>query len=211
MKGPLDPYRRSRYSQHGEDGILEFLTGRLGMETGHCCEFGAGDGTDCSNTLALLEQGWHGLYIEPDLGHQPALEALAARLNTLTVRRAIVLPTPIDFGLDDVSEITTLEAALLDAAFPMDLDVLSIDTEGMDYAIWDSFKFRPRIVIIEINSMHIGTMIGTALLGQRKNYTCVAHCGNLVFVRGEDFERLGIPRAAFEPPEKLYTPDSNDW
>jgi len=71
--------------------------------------------------------------------------------------------------------------------------------------------FRPRIVLVEINSSHIGYMQAMVDLGFRKRYTCLGHCGNLIFVRDEDFKRLGIARSEIEPAESLYTPDASGW
>lgn len=210
MNGPLDQYRRSKYSQHGEDGILEFLAGKLGITEGWCMEFGAFDGTIESNTLALIEQGWHGLYVEPDPEHRPALEALARQWPNLTLLFAY-----IEDGLAKAAptaSVIHIEAALDRTGFPRDFDVLSIDVEDCNRVIWAMLvNYRPRIVVIEIDSSDIVWMHAMARLGQSKGYTCLGHCGNLVFVRDEDFEALGIAREDVADVDRLYTPNEEDW
>jgi hypothetical protein len=48
-----------RYSQYGEDDILERLFSLLEISQGWCVEFGAWDGTHLSNTAALVRhQNW---------------------------------------------------------------------------------------------------------------------------------------------------------
>lgn len=210
MNGPLDSYRNSKYSQHGEDGILEFLTGKLGITKGWCMEFGAFDGTIESNTLALIEQGWHGLYVEPDPEHRPALEALAKQWPKLTVLFAY-----IEDGVAEPAAATPvihIDAALDQAGWPRDFGVLSIDVEEQNRVVWAMLAdYRPRIVVIEINSSKIIWMHAMVRLGQSKGYTCLGHCGNLVFVRDEDFDALGIAREEVADLDRLYTPNEEDW
>jgi hypothetical protein len=42
-------------------------------------------------------------------------------------------------------------------------------------------------------------------LGTRKGYRLVAHTGNMIFVRGEHVEKLGLSPAELERPEKLFS------
>jgi hypothetical protein len=74
--------------------------------------------------------------------------------------------------------------------------------------VWKSLKiYRPKIVIIEINSgintsddKHIhtpGVYQGTGFrptfnLGNEKGYTFVLHTGNMIFVRNDLFPKLNI-------------------
>ena len=59
-------YKKQKYSQHGEDGILEELLKRLNITNGWVCEFGAWDGKHLSNTFNLIEQGANSVLIEGD-------------------------------------------------------------------------------------------------------------------------------------------------
>src|SRR5579864_7481607 len=59
-------FKKDRFSQNGEDGILEQIFRLIGTETRTCCEFGAWDGVHLSNTRKLLLEKWTGLLIEAD-------------------------------------------------------------------------------------------------------------------------------------------------
>ena len=100
-----------------------------------------------------------------------------------------------------------------------DLDLLSIDVDGMDYRLWAGLKkYRPRVVIIEANAsmepdvLFIQTDPGKRMgssalamveLAKSKGYELVAHLvSNCIFVRSEDFPRLKI---ADNSLENLFT------
>lgn len=60
-------YRHNKYSQNGEDGILEYMLQRLPNLTKWACEFGACDGKRFSNTFHLVEtRHYNAVYIESD-------------------------------------------------------------------------------------------------------------------------------------------------
>src|SRR5262245_463118 len=59
----LIPYGGKSYSQCDEDGILAEIFRRIGTTDKSFVEFGIGDGLE-NNTIALLFDGWHGLWIE---------------------------------------------------------------------------------------------------------------------------------------------------
>lgn len=219
MKGPLDKYRSSIHSAHGEDGIIRALVEKLGIEQDWCCEFGAHDGTFCSNTLALVERGWHGLFIEPDIEHRKSLMSLARKWPNLDIEFAFVANGSCSCSYAEQrydgahkSEIPTksLDDLLTCHNFPPDFAVLNIDIDGGDAVAWSSLsKFRPRIVIIEINSGRVDYLECMAELGERKKYTLLGHCGNVVFVRDEDVSELDL--GIMPSWKELFTPDEKDW
>lgn len=76
--------------------------------------------------------------------------------------------------------------------------VLSIDVDGNDYNIWQGYKGRPDIVVIEINSsiaptetapvsdlQHGTGYLPMVQLGIEKGYTLICHTGNLIWVLDE--------------------------
>lgn len=74
-----------------------------------------------------------------------------------------------------------------------DCTVLSIDTDNNDYHIWKAYKFKPAIVIIEINSSvdpmvdmipgeHGASFKSMVELAINKGYFLLAHTGNCIFV-----------------------------
>ena len=75
--------------------------------------------------------------------------------------------------------------------------IISMDTDGDDYWLWQAYKGKPDIVIIEINSGfhakdeaicvdNCGTSYRPMVkLGIEKGYFLLCHTGNLIFVRNE--------------------------
>ena len=58
-------YRKNKYSQNGEDGVLQEILKRLNIKKGWVCEFGAWDGKHLSNTFNLVEKkNFQAVYIE---------------------------------------------------------------------------------------------------------------------------------------------------
>jgi hypothetical protein len=169
-------YRKNiLYSQNGEEGILIEAFKRMGIKSGTCVEFGAHDGSYCSNTRYFLENGWKGLLIEADPTHSTALEAIAARLDVKLLTGTFVTP-------DNVNDL-----------LPAKGDLLSIDCDGPDYSIWAAYKGAAKVVVIEINSSYppdsnMLMLAGTAYkpmveLGISKGYFLIAHTGNCIFVQ----------------------------
>jgi roadblock/LC7 domain-containing protein len=191
-------YARDVFSQNGEDGIVEELFRRLDISSGYVCEFGAWDGVYLSNTFNLIQKGFKGVFIEGDKDKfQDLLKTCKNYPNII----------PINAYVDYEGE-NTLDNLLQKTDIPVDFELLSIDIDSFDYHVWRSLKlYRPKIVIIEINSgistnneEHIHTpdkYQGTAFrptfnLGIEKGYKFVCHTGNMIFVRNDLFDKLNI-------------------
>lgn len=167
-------YGYNKYSQNGEDGIIEEVLIRIGLFQGRAVEFGAADGTFCSNTANLLINGWKGKLIEGDemlFGQMLNNKKLP---DSVAMENAFVTP---ENGNHLVGE----------------CDVLSIDIDGNDYAVWKAYKYKPAVVVIEINSSfdpgvnHFSTSEGSSYktmveLGIKKGYFLLCHTGNLIFI-----------------------------
>ena len=59
----LRPSERSRFSQNGEDGVIDEVMRRIGTASRTFVEIGASDGRE-NCTRALVEQGWTGAWVE---------------------------------------------------------------------------------------------------------------------------------------------------
>jgi hypothetical protein len=173
----FDKYRSNFFSQTGEDGLLDEIFRRLNIKTGTFCEFGAADGKYCSNTRALLEQGWSGMLIEAD----------PARAKSL-IDNTLGLQVELYFGPVTVENVNQL--------VPRELDILSIDVDNDDFHLWNAYKGSAKVVVIEVNSSIAPPEIvipgesgssysAMVMLGLAKGYFLVAHHGNCIFVRNE--------------------------
>ena len=192
-------YAKNVHSQNGEDGIVEELLNRLSITGGWVCEFGAWDGKYLSNTFALIERGFKGVFIEGDPEKYKDLLATALSYPS-------IIPVNAQVGYQDGPN--SLDNLLASTPLPQDFDLLSIDVDSFDYQIWKSFKqYRPKLVIIEINSSvdpnnpdHIHQPEVCELTGFRpmlnlakdKGYRFVLHTGNMIFVREDLFDQLAI-------------------
>jgi len=187
----LSLFKQDFYSQGGEDGILRRVFLELGVSSGTFCEFGAWDGQHLSNTFALYQTGWRGCYIEADPVRYQALCRTFASSDAVTCICAFV----------ETRGSNSLEALLERAGFSsMDLDLLSIDIDSDDLAIWRSLTIRPKVVVIEYNPTMPtdvlfenppGTSIGNSAravvtFAQAHDYDLVAVTStNLVFVTSD--------------------------
>lgn len=188
----MNNLKKNKYSQNGEDGIIEFLLSVLPKDN-WCCEFGAWDGKYLSNTFNLVEnKEYNAVYIESDS------ERFKDLIKTNKEYPKIV---PIN-RLIDLNK-NKLDKILSETNIPYDFDILSIDVDGIDYSIWKSLeKYQPKIVVIEINSsispeivlkgdelsldslyIRSGVNFKTCYdLAVDKGYTFMFHTGNMIFI-----------------------------
>jgi hypothetical protein len=215
----FDAYRRNINSQNGEDGVIEELVRRIGIqEPGTCVEFGAGNGRDFSNTLRLIERNWRAVYIEADEASARACHDLAAKYQPGQVT--------VLHGLVGLEPHTGLDAMLFAAASDIDeVDVMSIDIDSYDLAVWRNIHaYRAKIVVIEINSgIPVGVMqehgdgkqgnsfSSMLALGREKGYTLACHTGNLVFVDDEYAGKIGLKAEEIVHPEILFDDTWVKW
>jgi len=143
MSSYFDQYEKSVYSQHGEDGVIERIFEIIKPTDRHAVEFGASDGSYCSNTRNLIEnQGWNALLIEGD-------KTLAERCklkyeNNPRVRciNAWVYPGNVEVLFEE-------------NGVPNDFDFLSIDLDGNDYYVWKVIHhFHPKVLLMEYNASY---------------------------------------------------------
>ena len=140
----LSEFSHVGYSQSGEEGIIAEILRRIGIEQGWFVEFGAVDGKRMSNTFALVQKGWSGLYIE---GNPVDADALLSTARSCPKVRALTCYVTCEPGHD-------LDTYLRATGVPDDLDLLSIDIDGNDYWVWKSSQWRPKVVVIEYNCHH---------------------------------------------------------
>lgn len=167
-----------KYSQNGEEGVLLECLERLyfHVNKGHAVEIGGNDGRFCSNTAMLLEdRGWSGLFVEAD--YNLYLKCKENWKDNPRVR----------------SQCSRVDEKNINAFVDERCDVLSLDTDGSDYKIFDGLKAKPKIVIAEIdsglnpefasfNNDGAANYFAMTLLGITKGYFLLCHTGNMVFV-----------------------------
>lgn len=168
---------RNDTSQFGEDGLIEAVLARIGVEHRWCFEVGAGDGVEFSNVHRLISDGWNAVLIEADDAKMDALTRFASD-SVHVVHQKI--------GLN------SLDRILLRCGAPVDLDLGVIDIDGQDFWAWTGLQiYRPRVMLVEVQPSEgaipaIGGegqagRLWVKMLGETKGYISVAgtHCNEL--------------------------------
>lgn len=137
----LSDYGYNKYSQFGEDGIIDRIFHEIRPASRLCVEFGAWDGLHLSNTANLWTNGWKAVLIEGLKSRYEALVRNVAGHDVLCVN-AFVGHQAHD----------SLEAILASHRVSEPIDLLSVDIDGDDYYIIGSLgALRPRVIICEYN------------------------------------------------------------
>lgn len=143
--GILRTRERKIYSQNGEDGLLLHFFSVIGAPNKTFIEFGIEDGTECNGANLAINFGWKGLFIEGSPNQADLAKAFYHDRHKLS---------PSDVRIEckflNTENINEVFSA---CGFSGDLDLLSIDIDGVDYWIWKAIEVvLPRIVIVEYNA-----------------------------------------------------------
>lgn len=148
---PLPPFADvefSCYSQNGEDGILLYIFSLIGTTNKRVVEICAGDGIECNAANLIINHGWEGLLFD---GNGEAIKRGQAfysqRTNAWRFRRLPPQLIHAWINCDNVNELITTNG------FEGEIDLLSIDMDGVDYWIWKTIThINPRVVVLEYNN-----------------------------------------------------------
>lgn len=196
---PLRDFKSDVYSQHGEDGIIAEILGRLGRRVdldGWCCEFGAWDGVYLSNTCRLIrESNYSAVLIEGDGDRVKQISENFPNENVIALHKTV------DF------EEEKLDKVLSETPIPRGFDLMSIDIDGADYWVLESLtQYQPKVIVCEfnatipnnvdfVNSRDMEVSVGSSFLavsrlGVTKGYTTVAATNNNAFLVRDDLVNL---------------------
>lgn len=136
----LEPFGFKVYSQNDEDGIIEEIFRRIGVESRRFVEIGVDNGLEC-NTLYLIHRGWTGVWIEGNLSNRELIQE----------KFSSILESRLDLALGWVTA-ENINQVLSRMSVESDIDFLSIDIDGNDIYILESIELRPKVICIEYNS-----------------------------------------------------------
>lgn len=129
------------HSQADEDGILLYLFSIIGTSNRQCVEICAGDGIECNTANLILHHGWHGLLVDGN----PRNVRRGAQ-HYARSRATYVYPPKFVHAWVTRHSVNEIISA---SGFPNDMDLLSLDLDGVDYWIWEALEAVPRVVVLE--------------------------------------------------------------
>ena len=134
------------FSQNGEDGILLFIFGLIGMGERRCVEICAGEGIQCNTANLIVNHGWSGLLFDGDEKLLEKGRAYYARLGDTFCYPPKLVSAWIT--RENINEL------IRNNGFEGEIDLLSLDLDGVDYWVWEALDvIRPRVVIAEIQCL----------------------------------------------------------
>lgn len=134
------------FSQNDEDGYLLYIFSLIGTTNRHVVEICAGDGIQCNAANLIVNHGWTGLLFD---GSKENLEKGKKFYDKC--------PDTFCWPPKLVSAWITAEnidRLIIDNGFTGEIDLLSLDIDGMDYWIWKAIDcINPRVVVLEYNNL----------------------------------------------------------
>lgn len=139
FKGPLYKTNKKLYSQNGEDGILYYIFSCIGYTNKKCIEICAGNGRECNTANLIKNHGFNGLLFDG---------------NNSNVQIGLNF-----FKNDDVKFLcnwitrSNISGLIQKNNYGGDIDLLSLDIDGVDYWILKELIekdiINPRVIVLE--------------------------------------------------------------
>jgi hypothetical protein len=131
------------FSQNGEDGILLFIFGLIGMGERRAVEICGGDGIQCNTANLIVNHGWNALLFD---GNEHLVNTgrvfYASQADTFCHPPTIVNTWITRENINQLIKENGVQGPI---------DLLSLDLDGVDYWVWEALDVvRPRVVIAEI-------------------------------------------------------------
>jgi hypothetical protein len=134
------------YSQYEEDGLLLFIFAAIGFETKRVVEMSAGDGRECMATNLIINHQFDGLLFD---GSKQLVRA--GRKFFAKHRDTFWNPPSFQHAWITAKSINDLLAR---HGFVGQVDLLSLDLDGIDYWIWKAIEvIQPRVCVFETNNI----------------------------------------------------------
>lgn len=131
-------------SQNGEDGILLYLLSLSGHGSRRAVEMCAGDGIVNNTANLVLHHDWDVLMIDgDDVALQRGREFYASHPETSRIGPTLAAEW---ITVENVNSIVARHG------YDTDVDLLSLDMDGVDYWILEALQLRPRIIVLEYNN-----------------------------------------------------------
>lgn len=134
------------FSQNDEDGLLLYIFSLMGTTNKRAIEICAGDGIECNASNLIINHGWSGLLFDGSEQNITVGKRFYARCRDTCSR-----PPELVHAWVTAENVNALVS---DHKFDGDIDLLSLDLDGMDYWIWKALTcIRPRVVVLEFTAL----------------------------------------------------------
>lgn len=132
-----------QYSQNMEDGILLFIFSLIGSSKKNCVEICASNGIRCNTANLIINHGWKGLLFDGDAKLiEEGQSFYNKHPNAFTLPPKFVQAWVTKENVNELIESNGVKG---------DIDLLSLDLDGVDYWIWNEITcIQPRVVVAEI-------------------------------------------------------------
>ncbi|HRN70018.1 MAG TPA: hypothetical protein PLS49_02430 [Candidatus Woesebacteria bacterium] len=193
------------FSQFNEDGILLYIFSLIGTTNRKCIEMCSGVGYESNTANLIVNHAWNGLLLDGDQkATNMSKEFFSNHPDTFWLPPTIAQEWITADNVNDIIERYNFEG---------EIDLLSLDLDGVDYWIWTAIEnIRPRVVVAEINDLwpadvsvaihyqdnfqysndkegYVGASLGAWIkLAKSKGYRLVGrnrNCLNAFFVRND--------------------------
>lgn len=225
-----NPHRKVSYSQSGEDLIIDYVLGWMGSPTRTYLDIGAHHPTFLSNTYLFYEQGHRGVSIEPDPVLHAVIEKRRPGDTNLNIGIGSDAQEEAEFYIMNPTTLNTFSkkeaetyvkhypGTTIDRVVKLPLvgintmlkkhfhetapDFVSLDVEGLDFEIIQSFDFdthRPKVFCIETAEYASRTSLKKAIelmqFVKSKDYFLYADTfTNSIFVDGSSKNASKLPQ-----------------
>jgi hypothetical protein len=133
------------YSQNGEDGILLFIFALAGVTNKRVVEICAGDGIECNAANLIVNHSWLGLLFDGNPSNLKAANDFYSHHPSTVVRPPKIVNAWIT--PENVNDL------IKSGGFSGEIDLLSVDIDGMDYWVLQAIDcIDPRVIVLESNS-----------------------------------------------------------
>lgn len=140
---PLHEIGFSTFSENTEDGVLLYIFSIIGSTNKKCVEIGCGYGRECNTANLLIHHNWTGLLI--DAGEKQT--AHAKNFFNSFIKREAYRPVVVRAHITK----SNVNKIIKKNGFAGEVDLLSIDIDGVDYWIWKEIEVcNPRVIVAEI-------------------------------------------------------------
>ncbi|WP_445636398.1 Methyltransferase FkbM domain-containing protein [Nostoc sp. DSM 114161] len=133
------------YSQTDEDGFLLYIFSLIGTTNKKVIEICCGDGIECNAANLIINHGWQGILVDGDIEQLKIGRKIYSFLKTTSNNPPQLVHAWVTS--ENVNEL------ILNNGFNGEIDLLSLDLDGIDYWLWESINcIKPRVVVLEYNT-----------------------------------------------------------